>query len=86
MQPQGRATVEMEIQFGEAREDLATGGKMVMVVDGYNAPIRWAVFLASLRFRALASLTCVAAAFPAEFLVFVAAPYIQVCMTCTCPS
>ncbi len=38
--PQGRATVEMEIKFGEAREDLATGGKMVMVVDGYNAPIR----------------------------------------------
>ena len=32
----------MDIQFGEAREDNATGGKMVMVVDGYNAPIRWA--------------------------------------------
>lgn len=38
-QLKGRATVEMDIQFAEAREDNATGGKMVMVVDGYNAPI-----------------------------------------------
>ena len=39
--PQGRATVEMEIRFAEPRDNNSTGGKMVMVLDGYNAPIRW---------------------------------------------
>lgn len=38
---QGRATVEMDIKFTDGRENNATGGKMTMVLDGYNAPVRW---------------------------------------------
>lgn len=37
---QGRATVQMDIKFTDARENLATGGRMTIVLDGYNAPVR----------------------------------------------
>ena len=38
-QLKGRATVEMEIKFSDPREDNSTGGKMIIVADGYNAPL-----------------------------------------------
>ena len=36
---QGRATVEFKIKYSEPREDNSTGGTMVAVLDGYNAPV-----------------------------------------------
>jgi hypothetical protein len=41
---QGRATVQMDVKFTDARENLATGGRMTVVLDGYNAPVRCACF------------------------------------------
>ena len=38
---QGRATVEMSIAFTDVRDNGDKGGKMTMVLDGYNAPVRW---------------------------------------------
>ena len=38
-QLKGRATVEMKIQFADKREDNTTGGTMIIVADGYNAPV-----------------------------------------------
>lgn len=37
---QGRATIEMEIKYSSPRSDNARGGKMIIVADGYNAPVR----------------------------------------------
>jgi len=34
----------MSFKFTDARENNATGGKMVMVLDGYNAPVRCAPY------------------------------------------
>ena len=34
-----RATVEFKIKYSEPREDNSTGGTMVAVLDGYNAPV-----------------------------------------------
>ncbi|KAL4856839.1 Peptidyl-prolyl cis-trans isomerase [Chlorella vulgaris] len=38
-QLKGRATVEMQFSFTDARLDNARGGTMTMVLDGYNAPV-----------------------------------------------
>ncbi|PSC68158.1 Peptidyl-prolyl cis-trans chloroplastic [Micractinium conductrix] len=38
-QLKGRATVEMNFKFADARENNSTGGKMTIVLDGYNAPV-----------------------------------------------
>jgi cyclophilin family peptidyl-prolyl cis-trans isomerase len=38
-QLKGRATVEMKIAFADPRDDNATGGTMIIVADGYNAPL-----------------------------------------------
>ena len=38
-QLKGRATVEMKIQFASPRDDNSTGGTMIIVADGYNAPL-----------------------------------------------
>ncbi|KAG7666671.1 putative Peptidyl-prolyl cis-trans isomerase, chloroplastic [Nannochloris sp. 'desiccata'] len=38
-QLKGRATVEMKIEFATPRDDNATGGTMIIVADGYNAPL-----------------------------------------------
>jgi cyclophilin family peptidyl-prolyl cis-trans isomerase len=38
-QLKGRATVQMDVKFTDARENLATGGRMTVVLDGYNAPV-----------------------------------------------
>lgn len=31
----------MKFSFTDPREDNATGGTMTIVLDGYNAPVRW---------------------------------------------
>ena len=46
---QGRATVEMNFKFADARENNSTGGKMTIVLDGYNAPVRYAAQLSTAR-------------------------------------
>lgn len=38
-QLKGRATVEMKIEFATPRDDNSTGGTMIIVGDGYNAPL-----------------------------------------------
>lgn len=36
---QGRATVDVDVKFSSPREDNDMGGKIRIVVDGYNAPV-----------------------------------------------
>lgn len=36
---QGRATVKMEFKLKESRENGVSGGTMVIVADGFNAPV-----------------------------------------------
>lgn len=38
-QLKGRAVVEMDFKYAEARDNYSTGGKMTIVLDGYNAPV-----------------------------------------------
>ncbi|KAL6770870.1 CYN38 [Auxenochlorella protothecoides x Auxenochlorella symbiontica] len=44
-QLKGRATLQMDVKFSSPREDNSTGGRMVIVVDGFNAPLSAGTFV-----------------------------------------